>query len=302
MSYLFIVKDALLSEMDLAAQHLAFSIGKNALVHNFERQLTPAHPFDLLVGVGNWKYAYKLLKTKKRVWWTGSAPTSPSSFGIGDKRVMQDIDYAFFVTEWQRQAVCQASRFPLERSFLLCPGVHLSHFRVSIERLKHRLIHVSDHLEGMDTLATAFWQLKQKYPLLSLHLYGASYAERLRFFSKLPDVAVHGPLYPHLLAQELMRSYIFLYPAPTLDACPDALLQAQAAGCALLTTVQGGLPEIVGDAGICTDTHFTESLDQLLSDDTLLAQFSQNALKQAQGYDWSVRAHEFLVLAKKLTG
>jgi len=69
--------------------------------------------------------------------------------------------------------------------------------------------------------------------------------ERLGLSNKFE---IRGPLID--IRKFLMEIDIFVYPSIAPDACPRAVIEAMAAGKPVISTKQGGIPELIGDAGI----------------------------------------------------
>ena len=100
------------------------------------------------------------------------------------------------------------------------------------------------------------------------------------------------------LAKELQRSAIFLYPGIGDEISCDRVKTAQAAGCCVVTSAKGALPETVGDAGILVNDEAQESyvaaIDRLLDDDRAFQALSQKALQKSKEYDWDLIATNFI--------
>jgi glycosyltransferase involved in cell wall biosynthesis len=74
----------------------------------------------------------------------------------------------------------------------------------------------------------------------------------------------HGWLPRRPLCQLFDRSRIFVL-ASISDNFPVSLLEAMAAGCAIITTSAGGCPEVVGNAGLVVEPGDVGALQEALS-------------------------------------
>src|SRR5262249_37346040 len=116
----------------------------------------------------------------------------------------------------------------------------------------------------------------------------------------LPGCHVHGNVLQKELARELMRSAIFFYPSTFLETSCIAAMEAMAAGCVVVTSDAGALPEPVGDAGVLvpgvpgSDDYrraFVAATHALLSDDARWTDLSARARRRAQAQlGWDVCA------------
>ena len=276
-------------------------------------------PLDVFIGIRDWHTVCIPNSAKRRFFWTRDAYTNPLSIGIGDKRVVDKIEASFFSSEWHRQTICMTSHFPLEKAKLLRDGVFLKLFEGSEKRARRRLIYAAHPQRGLSYLAIIFLKLKEKYPDLELHIFNnvasndpswpplvssdKANSAILNIFRALPGCFVHGTVLQHVLARELMKSAIFTYPCNVEETSCTIAKEAQAAGCALLTSNLGAMRETVGNSGLLISgvpgsedfiEKYLTALDQLLADDELFHKLSQNSLKRASIFDWKVQAQEFL--------
>ena len=120
---------------------------------------------------------------------------------------------------------------------------------------------------------------------------------------RLPGAQVPGNVPQRQLAREFMRSSLLLYPNTFEETSCITALEAQAAGCAIVTSDLGALSETIGAAGILiseppgTEPYVREivaAADKVLSDDVLFESLSRAGRAQARQYDWGKTAEEFL--------
>jgi glycosyltransferase involved in cell wall biosynthesis len=278
---------------------------------------------DLFVVVRGFEGLSFPIKARKTFLWTGDSSTNIHTIGLGDPRIFKQMDGVFFVSDWQRETMCEASGLPLAKAFILRNGVHLGDFLGEEKRMRKRLIYASNPQRGLIHLPGIYLNLKRFHPELELHLFcnaalfdmtwppkiarDIPHEALLNLIGSIPGCFVHGTILQMQLARELMKSAILTYPCHIPETSCMVALEAQAAGCAIVTSSIGGLPETVGEAGILVNGDptseaylktFTEALDQLLKDDSLFKQLSEAGKKRSLSSDWKNRALEWLDFLK----
>ena len=272
---------------------------------------------EVLISVRDWNPLLLPLPAKKRLLWTGDSYDQPSSVGFGDKRIAARIDRLLAVSNWHADGICAKSGFPRERTWVLRNGVQLALFSGSEPRARKRLIYSSTPYRGLAFLPAVVTDLRRRHPDLELHVFsgmqvyqGSGFDPRIAqsfepLFALLratPGCVVHGNVKQDQLAREFMRSSILAYPNSFEETSCITAMEAQAAGCPIVSSALGALPETVKEAGILITgaptspeylARFTEALDKLLSDDVLWNDYSQRALAQAREHDWRIIAQQF---------
>ncbi len=281
---------------------------------------------DVIIAVRDWSPLFLPIAAKKRLLWTGDSYDQPASVGLGDLRVAERIDRLLAVSSWHADTLCAASGFPRDKALVLRNGVRLSLFNGDEPRIRKRLIYSSTPYRGLALLTGIFAELRKAHPDLELHVFsglqvyqGAGIDENLAhtfepLFTTLratPGCTVHGNIKQEQLAREYMRSSVLAYPNTFDETSCITAMEAQAAGCPIVSSARGALPETVREAGILLSEQpgspeymakFTSTVDKLLSDDPLWMSYSKKAIAQAQGYDWSSIARQFAEQLRALLG
>jgi glycosyltransferase involved in cell wall biosynthesis len=291
-------------------------------------QATARKDIDVLIAVRNWKALLAPINAKARYLWIGDAYDSFHTWGLGDKRVEKSMDALLTVSQWQAETLAQASGFALEKTCLLRNGLQLSDFEGTEKRIRKRLIYSSAPQRGLIHLISIFVALKRKHPDLELHVFCTSallarsfvdpqvqkdpYQEEvLSIVKQIPGCYVHGAVLQKQLAREFMKSAILAYPTGFMETSCITAMEAQAGGCAIVSSRLAALPETVGEAGILISgtpgtpayhQQFVEAVDQLLVDDALFSRLSNIGKQRAASFDWSERAKGFLNYIKDTKG
>jgi glycosyltransferase involved in cell wall biosynthesis len=126
-----------------------------------------------------------------------------------------------------------------------------------------RLAYASTPFRGLDVLLDVFPRIRAACPdaeldvFSSMRVYGVSEAEDQKQFgalyekAKQPGVNLIGSLPQLELADRLQEARLLAYPNHYAETFCIAAVEAQAAGCGVITSQLGALPETVGDAGVC---------------------------------------------------
>ena len=107
-----------------------------------------------------------------------------------------------------------------------------------------------------------------------------------------PEVIFHGWLDRNESALRNLyeTSSIFVFPSES-ENFPTVLLEAMAAGMAILTSTAGGCPEVVGDAALLTEPKnpqaIREALLRLIKSNTLRQQLSLAGRRRLEQFSWA---------------
>ncbi|NLF24281.1 MAG: glycosyltransferase family 4 protein [Deltaproteobacteria bacterium] len=281
-----------------------------AYYHLSELQKHPS--CDVSIAVQDWWGVFYPIECRKRFYWTGDASDQYMNFGLGDKRIISRIDLLLGVSNWHVQNICGASGFPVEKSHVIRNGVHLPWFEGQEERSPRRLIFTSAPYRGLDLAVGFFRELKKSFEDLELHVFAGfdlydrerpfegaekqQFERTKRLCAEVPGVVLHGNLRQRDLAREYMKSGLFFYPVLIPETFCITAIEAQAAGCPVLSSALGGLPETVGDGGLVIhgapgskeyNHAFLEGARLMLSDRGVWQRFSEQGQRRARAeFSW----------------
>lgn len=274
---------------------------------------------DAVVIVRGWKGAFLPFESKKRFFWTGDAWDNSHTYGIGDQRFIKKVDGIFAVSDWQADTLSRSSGFPREKISILRNGIHIPYFSGTEQKKRKRLIYSSTPMRGLKYLPKIYLELKSRHADLEMHIFSSAdrYAKQwppifsadepfedlFATLNQLPDVRIEGSILQKNLAREFMKASILAYPTDFEETSCITAMEAQAAGCVVVTSDLAALKETVGSAGFLLQgdpsmeayqRQFIEICDRLLSNDSFFEHYSNLGKERALGYDWKLRAEDFL--------
>lgn len=273
---------------------------------------------DVLIGVREWLACLVGAKTKRRYFWTGDAYDQSATFGIGDRRVSNQISGLICVSAWHAATLSSHSSFPIEKTYVCRNGIHLPYFEKKRLRGRKTLIYSSTPYRGLELVPTIFRELRKRHPEVNLNVfsgykvYGGGEGHDLNAFEELstklkaePGINLHDNITQELLAERFLESSILFYPNTFPETSCITALESQAGGCVVLTSNLGAMSETVGDCGVLINgdprsasyqEDFLNAADKLLSDDSLWSDLSQRSIAKIKDhYTWDHIASQFEV-------
>ena len=271
---------------------------------------------DAFIGIRDWNFLFLPVEAQLRFLWTGDSPLQPFTRGLGDKRVSDHVDALLAVSSWHADNLCEASGFPRHKAWVLGNGIEPTYFEGEEQRVRKRLVYSSLPYRGLQLMPEILPRVIEAHPDVEFHCFSgfkvyqdlAAEGDKIDFdrtiaaLSRYPQFHNHGNVPQAQLAREMMKSSILCYPNTFEETSCITAIEAQAAGCASVTSSLGALSETVGKAGILIGgepgsseyiTQFVAAVSTLLSDDTKLDSYADAAKRQAERYAWSSIASRF---------
>jgi glycosyltransferase involved in cell wall biosynthesis len=274
---------------------------------------------DVLVALQDWKVLLLNLGARKKYFWTGDSYDQFANFGLGEKRVHPSIDRFLAVSDWHARTLCEESGFPFEKSYVIRNGVNLEHFEGAELRNRKRLFYSSNPRRGLQFIPELYAELAKRHADLELHIYSAldTYdqhrpmngpevvhsSEMIARLNQLPGCVIHGSQLQKNLAREFMKSGLLFYPNIYLETSCITAMEAIAAGCPVVTSEAGALPETIQNCGFTIpgvpgtseySTAFVEAADLILSNEELWNKMSSEARERAfREFSWEQCADRF---------
>ena len=201
---------------------------------------------------------------KRKILWSGDAYDQPSNDIFCDPEITRSM-YAFvFKSHWQKTKILE--KFPYiqpEKAFVIYNGIEAERFAyLSQAPIPHRFIHASIWYRGVFNFIDIWPRILEKYPDAEIHVFSKNtlYSERdsgdqrwkaiAEELCKLPGMVLREPVPQWILAQEMRKAWLMLYPnTGFVESSCGAALQSLAAGTPVIATKRAGLIETVGDCG-----------------------------------------------------
>jgi glycosyltransferase involved in cell wall biosynthesis len=273
------------------------------------------HP-DVVIAVRQWSRIARNRFAPLQLFWTGDAYDQPFLDGIGANPASGALDLVLLQSDWQIDTIVQAHGVPpwrvLKTRYGFSPRTTSGD---SATARPKRLAYSSTPFRGLDILLDLFPAIRARCPdaelkvFSSMRVYGMDDAEdRARFNSiyqraQQPGVELVGTVPQPVLAKELESCRLLAYPNNWAETFCIAAIEAEAAGCPVLTSAVGALPETVGDGGLClhgdpqSETYqraFVDAAVALLTNDYQWRVFSDRARSRSVPfYSWPAIAAEW---------
>jgi glycosyltransferase involved in cell wall biosynthesis len=280
---------------------------------------------DVLVGVRSWQTIGQVRLAPLQILWTGDAFDQPFLEGLAGAHTRSRIDLFMLQSDWQAATFEAQHRVPACHIVRTRLGTAASAVdpprRVAVPGTRgRRLAYASTPFRGLDVLLDLFPRIRAACPdaeldiFSSMKVYGVSEADDRKQFrslykkAKQPGVNLIGTVPQLELAERLREARVLAYPNHYAETFCIAAVEAQAAGCAVVTSDLGALAETVGDGGVCIpgdpqsasyQRAFVEACVSLLTDDDRWHAMSERALARAwTHFTWGQIAEEWQALIR----
>jgi glycosyltransferase involved in cell wall biosynthesis len=206
-----------------------------------------------------------VIPAKKKLLWSGDAFDQPSNQLFDDPVIASQLDAFVFKTFWQREKILERfGHIDKHRTYVITNGVREEAFkRLTGEPKENRFIYASTWYRGMFNFIKIWPEIRKIIPDAEIHAFGMTslyfpgnpsdqqYFQVADMLAGYPGFVLRYPVPQHVLAQEIRKSWLMLYPnSGFLESSCGVALQSMAAGTPVLTTARAGLVETVGRHGI----------------------------------------------------
>jgi glycosyltransferase involved in cell wall biosynthesis len=180
-----------------------------------------------------------------------------------------------------------------------------------IEKIKEQYIFSLRRLDpskGIDILIKAFNLIKDKFPKLYLVIAGEG-SEEKNLKTLVDNFSLNDRVI--FIGTVKIERGISLLKGATLTVVPSLSeggglvnIEAQAAGCPVIASRVGGIPEYVKDneSGLLFEPgnyeELAEKISQLLSDNSLREKLINGGIKHSRKFDWNILAPQYIELYK----
>lgn len=219
------------------------------------------------------------------------------------------------LSEWHREFVADYHKISPDKIAITSNGIDLNRFlNQDIERIPFRLIYSSSLDRGLDNLLYVFDFIKKELPKLELHIfYGLNTWEKsaeirpdekekikkMKEAMNKDGIFYHGRVGQNRLAEEMLKSSLWIYPTSFEETFCITSIEAQAAGLPVICSNYAGLRTTVNDTGILIGdgskyysyslagrTEFFNKVIQILKDKEIWTFWSKKSIENANKYSW----------------
>ena len=278
----------------------------------------------VVVAVRAWEMIGHVRLAPLQIFWTGDAFDQPFVQGLSDSDNRREIDFVMLQSDWQAETFERHHNIPawqIVRTRLGSAASAADSATLPPAGARRRkLAYASTPFRGLDTLLDVFPKIRAACPdaeldvFSSMRVYGMSEEDDRRTYGALyakaaqPGVNLIGSVSQPQLARRLHEARVLAYPNHFAETFCIAAIEAEAAGCAVVTSAVGALPETVGDGGVCLDgdphsakyrQSFIDACISLLTDDERWTAMSARAQARTRAaYTWPGIAEEWEAICR----
>ena len=284
---------------------------------------------DVVVGVRAWQMVGRARFAPLQMFWTGDAYDQPFVERLADSKARAEIDVYMMLSDWQAETFEKHHKVPRGQIVRTRYGIAASMSEAAVTPPDHRgrtrrLAYASTPFRGLDVLLQVFPRIRAACPdaeldiFSSMKVYGMEATQDQKYFGALyrkarqPGVNLIGSVPQLELAARLQQARVLANPNHYPETFCIAAVEAQAAGCVVVTSELGALPQTVGDGGICLpgDPHsapyqraFVETCIDLLTNDERWQATSARAFARAwSDYTWTGIAGQWELFCRTALG
>ena len=192
---------------------------------------------------------------KKNLLWQHIPADQEVVAGMRDKYFTRMIDAYVYVSHWQHEKFRYIHQVPLNNAIVIKNAIEPIEFVERPVGNKIKLIHTSVPYRGLEILLDTMEALNRDDIELDVYsstiIYGSDYAKFeggkyepiLNRARKMKGVNLIGYTPNEEVRKALQEAHIFAYPCIFEETACLSMIEAGAAGCKLVTTNIGGLPE-----------------------------------------------------------
>lgn len=198
-------------------------------------------------------------KNKKNIVWQHLNIDEEVVFQSGNIEFINQVDLFVFVSHWQYHKFRSHYGIPAYKSVVIKNAIEPIPYQNRKYTNKLKLIYTSTPWRGLDVLIEAFNRLNRSDIELDIYtstkIYGENFEKQTEgLFNQLYDRArsikninLLGYAPNDEIRNALLNSHIFAYPSTFEETSCLSAIEAAAAGCQMVTTDLGALPETCSD-------------------------------------------------------
>jgi UDP-glucose:(glucosyl)LPS alpha-1,2-glucosyltransferase len=232
--------------------------GSELMYYTMSNMVQPGWDKDinLILSFCDWKY---IDPSKKNVIWQQLNTNEESIAAMADPKFVEKIDYFVWVSYWVYEKYRQKFNVPAYKSIIIRNATQPIEFKERSKDGKIKLVYTSTPWRGLDILIDAFKKLDRDDVELdvfsSTKIYGPSFEKQTEgqfdwiwdLCRTTPGITYHGYQPNDIVREYVSNAHIFSYPNTFEETSCIAAIEALTAGCQVITTGYGALPETCGD-------------------------------------------------------
>ena len=292
------------------------AIGLTVLVTNRVDDLRK--PCDIFISTRIWQVFSKGIRPGKLnyLWCTDDAD-QPSVAGLADPamaaKVYGNIDGAFLLSHYQAGRWRAQLNLPAEKIFLTRNGIPLARFSPDRGALRSRpraAYYGSTPYRGLAAVIDSWPRIRGQVPDAVLHIfssmqiYGVGDTPEFEALYQRaraePGIEYHGAQGQATIRPVIQTCRALAYPCAFPETSCITAMEAMAAGCAVVGTALGALPEtaagnpLIPYKNVVWRGQWEAALVQVLADDSAYESLARANLDQSQNRDWSTVIREWI--------
>lgn len=202
-----------------------------------------------------------LSSTKPNILWQHVDTDQGVARGMGNPEFVSRLDRIVFVSNWQMNKWIETFNLPPQKCVVLLNAIEQIEWTERDRSNKLRLIYTSTPWRGLEVLVEAFKLLGRSDVELDVYsstvIYGVHFMPNAYQWlfdrcKQTPGINYRGYASNKAVVKACQRAHIFAYPSIFAETSCLAAIEAGAAGCRLVTTDLGALPETCGPSAVYT--------------------------------------------------
>ena len=292
--------------------------GTEILKEQLIAQLEPGS-IDGVNLIGSICHPSLIKKDKKNVVWQHLSYDQPNVQYMRDRKYVDSVDYFIYVSHWQYNKFREHFQIPEYKSFIIKNATPKFEVKPKVMEGKIKLLYTSTPWRGLAILIKAIDILNKTRDDFELdiysstRIYGSQFEESEKgkfdaLFDKCrgtDNVNFRGYGLNEQIRQALHDTHVYVYPSIFEETSCLAVIEAMSAGCHVVTTNYGALPETCGE--FATMIEFDSSVQNLIERyaqtlNSVLDNYKNNLYKEdlelqikyyEKYYSWNTRIAEW---------
>lgn len=263
---------------------------------------------------------------KINIYWLHDLADDPEVFHLTNQDSRDRFDAFIFVSHWQKEQYHAKLMLPFDKTYVMPNAIE--HFAPGFEKDQNgpiRLIYHTTPHRGLHLLVNAVALLHERLNLdihldvfSSFNAYGwpdrdKPYQHLFDFIQAHPAMTYHGYQPNDIVRDHLDKAHVFAYPSVWPETSCIAMIEAMAAGCAVVAPYFGALPETGwrwpffyqwSDDPEVHYSHFVGTLAAVLqhvrTNNSIVQRLAYQKESTNVFYAWERRIHEWNGLVEEL--